>query len=197
MLGYWKTWVRAAPTPKPCQDRKIAAPRDAQSRRVNPGRPLQPYFSLLGSLLLALAAHYTMSETDNPLANWAQKAFYFGMGLAAVAADNAAKVASKAGIRLMELRKQAQALVDELVERGAMTAEEARAYMDAIAANANRKGEYRQTAGPRKITIDDISDTEGEAGTAIELSEAARLRQKIAELQAELDRLKGKSQAKG
>ncbi|MFS8852692.1 hypothetical protein NW832_07840 [Synechococcus sp. R5-16] len=138
-----------------------------------------------------------MSETDNPLANWAQKAFYFGMGLAAVAADNAAKVASKAGIRLMELRKQAQALVDELVERGAMTAEEARAYMDAIAANANRKGEDRQTAGPRKITIDDISDTEGEAGTAIELSEAARLRQKIAELQAELDRLKGKSQAKG
>jgi polyhydroxyalkanoate synthesis regulator phasin len=115
------------------------------------------------------------------------------MGLAAVAADNAAKVASKAGIRLMELRKQAQALVDELVERGAMTAEEARAYMDAIAANANRKGEDRQTAGPRKITIDDISDTEGEAGTAIELSEAARLRQKIAELQAELDRLKGKS----
>ncbi len=132
-----------------------------------------------------------MSETDNPLASWAQKAFYFGMGLAAVAADNAAKVAGKAGSRLLELRKQAQALVDELVERGAMTAEEARAYMDAIAANANRKGEERQTAaGPRKISIDDISDAEGEAGAAIELSEAARLRQKIAELQAELDRIK-------
>lgn len=195
MLGYWKTWVRAAPTPKPCQDRKIAAPRDAQSRRVNPGRPLLPHFPLCWviPLLAFLPLVLAMSETDNPLANWAQKAFYLGMGLAAVAADNAAKVASKAGIRLMELRKQAQALVDELVERGAMTAEEARAYMDAIAANANRKGEDRQTAGPRKITIDDISNAEGEAGTAIELSEAARLRQKIAELQAELDRLKGKS----
>lgn len=71
-----------------------------------------------------------------------------------------------------------------------MTAEEARAYMDAIAANANRKGEERQTAGPRRINIDDISDAEVEASTAIELSEAARLRQKIAELQAELDRIK-------
>jgi hypothetical protein len=81
-----------------------------------------------------------MAETDNPLANFAQKAFYFGMGLAAVVADNAAKVAGRANSRLLELRKQVQALVDELVERGAMTAEEARAYMDAIAANANRWG---------------------------------------------------------
>ncbi len=133
-----------------------------------------------------------MAETDNPIANFAQKALYLGMGLAAVAADNAAKVAGRAGSRLFELRKQAQALVDELVERGAMTAEEARAYMDAMAANANRKVQEGQTGGPRKISIDDIGDEEDEAGTAIELSEAARLRQQIAQLQAELDRIKGK-----
>ncbi|MCJ2542433.1 hypothetical protein [Thermostichus vulcanus] len=134
-----------------------------------------------------------MAETDNPIANFAQKAFYLGMGLAAVAADNAAKVAGKAGSRLFELRKQAQALLDELVERGAMSAEEARAFMDTMAANANRKGEPGQGSGPRRISIDDIGDEADEAGTAIELSEAARLRQQIAELQAELDRIKGKS----
>ncbi|MFQ3585205.1 MAG: hypothetical protein SNJ85_09820 [Cyanobacteriota bacterium] len=135
-----------------------------------------------------------MAETDNPIANFAQKAFYLGMGLAAVAADNAAKVAGKAGSRLFELRKQAQALLDELVERGAMSAEEARAFMDTMAANANRRAEEpRQGSGPRRISIDDIGDEVDEAGTAIELSEAARLRQQIAELQAELDRIKGKS----
>ncbi len=134
-----------------------------------------------------------MAETDNPIANFAQKALYLGMGLAAVAADNAARVAGRAGSRLFELRKQAQALVDELVERGAMSAEEARAYMDAMAANAHRKVQEGQTGGPRKISIDDIGDEEDEVGTAIELSEAARLRQQIAQLQAELDRIKGKS----
>ncbi len=139
-----------------------------------------------------------MAETDNPIANFAQKALYLGMGLAAVAADNAARVAGRAGSRLFELRKQAQALVDELVERGAMSAEEARAYMDAMAANAHRANAHRkvqegQTGGPRKISIDDIGDEEDEVGTAIELSEAARLRQQIAQLQAELDRIKGKS----
>ncbi|MEN9230047.1 MAG: hypothetical protein Q6L68_04005 [Thermostichus sp. DG02_5_bins_236] len=134
-----------------------------------------------------------MAETDNPINNLAQKAFYLGMGLAAVAADNAAKVAGKAGSRLFELRKQAQTLVDELVERGAMSAEEARAFMDTIAANANRKVEPRQSGGPRRINIDDISDEEEKAGNAIELSEAARLRQQIIDLQAELDRIKGKS----
>ncbi|MCF2970169.1 hypothetical protein L1047_03030 [Synechococcus sp. Nb3U1] len=134
-----------------------------------------------------------MAETDNPIANFAQRALYLGMGLAAVAADNAAKVAGKAGTRLYELRKQAQTLVDELVERGAMSAEEARVFMDTLAANANRKVEPGQTGGPRKINIDDIGDETDEASTAIELSEAARLRQQIADLQAELDRIKGRS----
>ncbi|MGQ9838531.1 MAG: hypothetical protein ACUVRV_11375 [Cyanobacteriota bacterium] len=134
-----------------------------------------------------------MAETNNPIANFAQRAFYLGMGLAAVAADNAAKVASKASSRLFELRKQAQALVDELVERGAMSAEEARAFMDSVAANANRKAQEGRASGPRRISIDDIGNEADEAGTAIELSEAARLRQRIAELQAELDRIKGKS----
>ncbi|MEN9201819.1 MAG: hypothetical protein Q6J46_10765 [Thermostichus sp. DG02_2_bins_29] len=134
-----------------------------------------------------------MAETDNPIANFAQKALYLGMGLAAVAADNAAKVAGRASSRLFELRKQVQALVDELVERGAMSAEEARAFMDAMAINANRRVEPRQAGGPRKINIDDISDEEEKAGNAIELSEAARLRRQIAELQAELDRIKKQS----
>jgi uncharacterized small protein (DUF1192 family) len=35
-----------------------------------------------------------------------------------------------------------------------------------------------------------MGDAEDKTGTALELSEAARLRQQIAELQAELDRIK-------
>ena len=131
-----------------------------------------------------------MAEKDNPLAHLAEKAFYFGMGLAALVADNAPKVAGSARDRLLELRKQVQALVDELVELGAMRAEEARAYMDAIAANAKRKEEGEPASGPRKITIEDMGGTELKGSAAIELSEAARLRRQIAELQAELERIK-------
>jgi polyhydroxyalkanoate synthesis regulator phasin len=131
-----------------------------------------------------------MAEKDNPLANLAQKAFYFGMGLAALVADNVPKVAGNARDRLLELRRQLQALVDELVELGAMRAEEARAYMDAIAATVNRREEGKAAGGPRRITIEDMGEAEAEGSTAIELSEAARLRQQIAELQAELERIK-------
>ncbi len=134
-------------------------------------------------------------EVGKNLAEFAQKAFYFGMGLANMAADKAAAVANQAPTQLAELRKQAQHLVNELVERGAMNADEARAFMDTVVnKKASSKEEGTATSGPRPIRIDDIDDetaaSGSESSTALDLTEAARLRQQISELQAELDRLK-------
>ncbi|MDX2272676.1 MAG: hypothetical protein NW237_12135 [Cyanobacteriota bacterium] len=130
---------------------------------------------------------------ENPLTSFAQKALYLGMGIASLAADKATSLAAQLG----GLRKQAQGLVDELVERGAMSAEEARAYMDNLLAQAPAKPN-QQTAndkasanGPRKITIDDMGDGDPDPeATALALTEAAHLRQKIDQLQAELNRIK-------
>jgi polyhydroxyalkanoate synthesis regulator phasin len=61
-----------------------------------------------------------------------QKAFYLGVGLAAYGAE-------KAGTALQELRSQAQKLADEMVERGEMTAEEARKYVDDMIQQAQQE----------------------------------------------------------
>ncbi|MEM8810443.1 MAG: hypothetical protein AAGF01_30905, partial [Cyanobacteria bacterium P01_G01_bin.38] len=55
--------------------------------------------------------------------NLVQKAFYLGVGLASYASE-------KAGDTLSDLRGQAQKLVDELVERGELTADEAQKMMN-------------------------------------------------------------------
>ncbi|MFN9647939.1 MAG: phasin-related domain-containing protein, partial [Pseudanabaena sp.] len=59
----------------------------------------------------------------NPFGGIVQKAFYLGLGLATVAGE-------KAGETLNELRTQASKLADELVEKGEMTTEEARKFVD-------------------------------------------------------------------
>jgi polyhydroxyalkanoate synthesis regulator phasin len=134
---------------------------------------------------------------EKNIGNFVQRAFYLGMGLASLAAD-------KASSQLAELRKQAQKLAEDLVERGEMTTDEARAFLDSLMKQGQgtkpAEGEPTSSAhpdpaaGPRKITIDDMEDGQdssaGKAG-ALELTEAARLRQQIGDLQAELDRLKG------
>ena len=97
-----------------------------------------------------------------------QKAFYLGMGVASVAAD-------RAGAELVELRQQAQKLADELVERGEMTTQDAREFVDnfvkqqmkqAESAIANATAETKPNAAsssqgdnsqPRKIHIDEAS----------------------------------------
>ena len=110
-----------------------------------------------------------------------QKAFYLGVGLASYATE-------KAGDGFSDLRQQAQKLVNELVERGEITAEEAqkmvndmvdRAQSAAPSAASNPSPE----SGPRKIEI--IEDDEPDDRAATDA-----LRQEIEELQAELQRLK-------
>ncbi len=57
------------------------------------------------------------------LSDLVQKAVYIGIGAASYAGE-------KAGGKLTELSGQLQKLADEMVERGEMTAEEARRYVD-------------------------------------------------------------------
>jgi polyhydroxyalkanoate synthesis regulator phasin len=109
-----------------------------------------------------------------------QKAFYLGVGIASYATE-------KAGTTLGELRSQAQKLADEMVARGEITAEEARKMVDDMVSKA-------QTATPSETAEDPIAQPrrieilseDDPAPTAA----ADQLRDQIAKLQEELQRLK-------
>ncbi|ESA39045.1 hypothetical protein N836_29265 [Leptolyngbya sp. Heron Island J] len=110
-----------------------------------------------------------------------QKAFYLGVGLASYATE-------KAGDGFSDLRQQAQKLVNELVERGEITAEEAQKMVNdmvdrAQSAAPSAASKPPAESGPRKIEI--IEDDEPDDRAATDA-----LRQEIEELQAELQRLK-------
>lgn len=119
-----------------------------------------------------------------------QKAFYLGVGIASYAGE-------KAGGAWGDLHKQAQKLVDELVERGELTAEEAQKMMNDMVERAEASADASQSAepsagsssgnssGPRQIQISDDS----ESPTAEE-RQAEALRQEVERLREELKRLK-------
>lgn len=116
--------------------------------------------------------------------NLVQKAFYLGVGIASYAGE-------KAGGALGDLRGQAQKLVDELVERGELTAEEAQKMMNDMVARAEATAAAEATArpsepdGPRQIQILDDSESLTE-----EERQAAALRQEVQNLREELKKLK-------
>lgn len=116
--------------------------------------------------------------------NLVQKAFYLGVGIASYAGE-------KAGGAIGDLRGQAQKLVDELVERGELTAEEAQNMMnemvaraEATAAAETSNSEEKADDGPRQIQILDDS----EAMTAEE-RQAEALRKEVEALREELKKL--------
>lgn len=117
--------------------------------------------------------------------NLVQKAFYLGVGIASYAGE-------KAGGALGDLRAQAQKLVDELVERGELTAEEAQKMMNDMVARAEATAAAEvssstppQSEGPRQIQILD----ESESLTAEE-RQAEALRKEVEALRDELNKLK-------
>jgi polyhydroxyalkanoate synthesis regulator phasin len=119
----------------------------------------------------------------NPFGGIVQKAFYLGLGLATVAGE-------KAGATLGELRTQASKLADELVERGEMTTEEARKFVDDLVKNSQKPiGEMQNPSSPnskdapRTITIDDEDDS------SQSVSDVDSLKDKVQALQDELKRL--------
>ncbi|MBE9204161.1 phasin family protein [Synechocystis salina LEGE 06099] len=120
-----------------------------------------------------------------------QKAVYLGVGIASYAAETA-------NSNIKELGNHAQKLVDTLVERGEMNAEEARRYVDDLIreaqgeAIAHGEGENKQ---PRRIEI--ITDEEEanadplaqKTSTQTQTEDVEALRRQVAALQAELQRL--------
>lgn len=109
-----------------------------------------------------------------------QKAVYLGIGIASFAGE-------KAGEKLGELRTQVQKLADDMVERGEMSTEEARRFVDEMLAKAQQppvaEPDDARPAEPRRIEI--IADDEEPAPR----SEADEMRQKVMDLQEELRRL--------
>lgn len=110
-----------------------------------------------------------------------------GVGFASYAQE-------KAGSTLNDLRIQAQKLADEMAERGEMTTEEARKFVNEIVEQAQRnemgQGTYTESESrePRRIEIIDETDTENTTDSKDDL------RQQVESLQEELRRLKRKSQ---
>ena len=109
-----------------------------------------------------------------------QKAFYLGVGIAAYAGEKASDTFS-------DLRVQAQKLVDELVERGELTAEEAQRMVDDMVNQAQAAAPDPAAETPRKIEILDDSDTaDASPGDA----QTEEMRRQVDALREELRRLR-------
>ena len=129
-----------------------------------------------------------MAGSNSGFGKLVQKAFYLGVGIASYAGE-------KAGFALSDLKGQAQKLVDELVERGELTAEEAQKMMNEMVARAEAtaanpdsppsSASNSTAAGPRQIQILDDSDS-----LTVEERQADALRKEVENLRQELNKLK-------
>ena len=113
-----------------------------------------------------------------------QKAFYLGVGAASYAGE-------KAGVTLKDLREQTRKVVNELVERGELTAEEAQQLfnkmMQQAQENATTVNDHSPHDEPRRIEILDDDEPTAEA------REAEALRQQVEAMRQQLEALKRKN----
>jgi polyhydroxyalkanoate synthesis regulator phasin len=118
------------------------------------------------------------------LGDLVQKAFYLGIGAASYAGE-------KASGTLKELREQTQTLVNELVDRGELTAEEAQQVFNKMMQRAQETAATPDTETPphepRRIEILDEEEPTAEA------QEAEALRQQVEAMRQQLEDLKRKS----
>lgn len=113
-----------------------------------------------------------------------KKAFYLGVGVASYAGE-------KAGDTLKDLREQTQGIVNELVARGEITAEEAQRLVNEMV-NRAQDGATSPTENlpqPRPI---EILDDDAPVANPTDAQTAA-LREQVAALRQELETLKQKS----
>ncbi|MEM6437202.1 MAG: hypothetical protein AAF773_25600 [Cyanobacteria bacterium P01_D01_bin.115] len=111
-----------------------------------------------------------------------QKAFYLGMGAASYAGE-------RAGSTLKDLREQTQTVVNELVERGELSAEEAQQLINKMMQRAQESVTTTATVSqdePRRIEIVDDDEMTAEA------READALRQQVESMRQQLEALKRK-----
>lgn len=120
------------------------------------------------------------------LGDLVQKAFYLGVGIASYAGE-------KAGGTLKDAKDQAQKIVDELVARGELTAEEAQKVMNDMMQKAQQAApsssptdSNTSPAEPRRIEILDDDDPAASA----EAQQAEALRQQVDALRQQIETLK-------
>ncbi|NJK55257.1 MAG: hypothetical protein HC939_04355 [Pleurocapsa sp. SU_5_0] len=119
----------------------------------------------------------------------AKKAFYMGVGFASYAQE-------KASDTVKDLRVQAQKLAEEMAERGEMSTEEARKFVDDLMEQAQGTVSSHNSATerePRRIEIVDEESTPPAANTEKSPrsnSDGDDLHQQVQFLQQELRRLK-------
>ncbi len=118
------------------------------------------------------------------LGDLVQKAVYLGIGVASYAGE-------KAGEKLGELRVQVQKLADEMVDRGEMTAEEGRRFVDEMVSRAQQnptvEAAVKKPTEPRKI---EILDDEEPTTASAPPNGVDEMRRQVMDLQEELRRLK-------
>ncbi len=120
------------------------------------------------------------------LGDLVQKAVYLGVGIASYAGE-------KAGAKLGELRGQLQKLADEMVERGEMTAEEARRFVDEMVNKAQQSPsavDPTPPTPPRTPRPIEILDDEPSSPPIASDPDVDEMRRRVTELQEELRRLK-------
>jgi polyhydroxyalkanoate synthesis regulator phasin len=136
------------------------------------------------------------------LGDLVQKAVYLGIGVASYAGEKAGVTSEKAGSRLNErfneLREQMQKMADEMVDRGEMTAADARKFVDDMVQKAQQSTGTTPTPPtptsttprptPRSIEIEDES-VPPVATPAGEI-DIDTMRRQVQELQDELRRLR-------
>ena len=128
--------------------------------------------------------------------NIAKKAFYMGVGFASYAQE-------KANNTLKDVRVQAQKLADEMAERGEMSTEEARKFVDDLVEQAqqgNVSGSNTPSSErePRRIEIVDETETTSQSKSSSTANgrttpsdvNGEDLRQQVQSLQEELRRLR-------
>jgi polyhydroxyalkanoate synthesis regulator phasin len=117
------------------------------------------------------------------LGDLVQKAVYLGIGVASYAGEKATE-------KLGELRSHVQTLADEMVERGEMTSEEARRFVDEMVSKAQQQAveapEAPRPTEPRRIEIVTDDDESAKADP----SDVGQMRQQVMDLQEELKRLR-------
>ncbi len=112
-----------------------------------------------------------------------KKAVYLGVGLASYAGE-------KAGKTIEELREQAQKLAQEMVERGEITADEARRYVDEWVnktQQATASPPQPSQAAPQQPRQIEILEEDPDSPPDETVDD---MQQKLADLQAELNRLR-------
>ncbi|MFM7470275.1 MAG: phasin family protein [Nodosilinea sp.] len=118
-----------------------------------------------------------------------KKTFYLGVGAAAYAGEKAThtlKDLQKLRHSLKDLQQQAQTLVNDLVERGEITAEEAQRLVNQMVnRSSGESGQAPASEEPRTIEIGGPDSST--------LDRASTLRQQVATLRHELDVLRQRS----